>query len=159
MPTWLKAVLGVLGVIAIFVLALGGTGAYYVFRNLDQRELPEAESIKAMEAIRARFGQRPPLIEIANPKTMDVRVNRPDQASSTPVDTIHIINWKSETGELMTTDLPLWLMQFSSVNILSQLGIAPERFRLTVEDIERYGPGLIVDYSQPGEFRLLLWVD
>jgi hypothetical protein len=159
MPTWLKAVLGILGVIAVFVLALGGTGAYFVFSNLDQRELPEAESVKAMEATRARFGQRPPLIEIANPKTMDVRVNRPDQASSTPVDTIHIINWKRENDEFMTTSIPLWLMRFSSVNILSQLGVAPARFRLTVEDIERYGPGIIVDYSVPGEFRLLLWVD
>jgi hypothetical protein len=159
MPTWLKVVLGILGVIAVFVLALGGTGAYFVFSNLDQRELPEAESVKAMEAIRARFGPRPPLIEIANPKTMDVRVNRPDQASSTPVDTIHIINWKREKDEFMTTSIPLWLMRFSSVNILSQLGIAPERFRLTVEDIERYGPGIIVDYSVPGDFRLLLWVD
>jgi hypothetical protein len=159
MPTWLKAVLGILTVITVGVLALGGTGAYFVFRTLDQRQLPEAESTKAMEAVRARFGQRPPLVELANPRTMDVRVNRPDQASSSPVDTIHIINWKSETGELMTTDIPLWLMRFSSVNILSQLGIAPERFRLTVEDIERYGPGIIVDYSVPGEFRLLLWVD
>ena len=159
MPTWLKAVLGILAVITVCVLALGGTGAYFFFRDLDQRQLPEAESTRAIESVRARFGQRTPLVEIANPRTMDVRVNRPDQTSSTPVDTIHIINWKRETGELMTTDIPLWLMRFSSVNILSQLGIAPERFRLTVEDIERYGPGIIVDYSVPGEFRLLLWVD
>jgi hypothetical protein len=50
-------------------------------------------------------------------------------------------------------------MRFSSVNILSQLGIAPAKFRLTVNDIERYGPGIVVDYDSPGAFRLLIWVD
>jgi hypothetical protein len=159
MPTWLKAVLAVLGVVAVFVLAFGGTGAYFVFRHLEQRELPEVEAAKAIEAVRARFGQRPPLIQIINPKTMDVRIVRPDSPSSSPVDTIHILNWKSARDEFMTTNVPLWLMRFSSVNILSQLGIAPERFRLTVQDIERYGPGIVVDYSVPGELRVLLWVD
>lgn len=159
MPRWLKVVLGGLAVITVCVLAIGGTGAYFVFRNLEQRQVPEADSTKAMEAVKLRFGQRPPLVEISDPRKMDVRINRPDQPSDSRVDTIHILNWKSETGELMTTDLPLWLMRFSSINILSQLGIAPDRFRLTVEDIERYGPGIIVDYSVPEEFRLLLWVD
>jgi hypothetical protein len=50
-------------------------------------------------------------------------------------------------------------MRFSTVNILSQLGIAPAKFRLTVADIERYGPGILVDYGSRGAFRLLVWVD
>jgi hypothetical protein len=31
--------------------------------------------------------------------------------------------------------------------------------RLSVEDIERYGPGIVIDYESPGAFRLLAWVD
>jgi hypothetical protein len=45
------------------------------------------------------------------------------------------------------------------VNIASQLGIAPAKFRLTVSDIERYGPGIVVDYGSQGAFRVLVWVD
>jgi hypothetical protein len=75
------------------------------------------------------------------------------------VDTIHVINWKSDTGELTRTEFPLWLMRFSSVNIASQMGIAPAKFRLTVSDVERYGPGIVVDYGSQGAFRLLVWVD
>jgi hypothetical protein len=56
-------------------------------------------------------------------------------------------------------EVPLWLLRFSSVNILSQIGLAPEKLRLTVQDIERYGPGVVVDYNQPGAARLLMWVD
>lgn len=159
MRTWVKVTLGGVALIAVCVLALAGTGAYFVFRNLQQRQAAEAESVKAIEAVKTRFGPRPPLVEIIDPRTANIRIHRPDQPSSTRVDTVHILNWKSDTRELMTTDVPLWLMRFSSVNILSTLGIAPEQFRLTVSDIERYGPGIVADYSVPGDFRLIIWVD
>ena len=29
----------------------------------------------------------------------------------------------------------------------------------TVSDIERYGPGVVVDYGSAGEFRMLMWVE
>ena len=50
-------------------------------------------------------------------------------------------------------------MRFSTVNIASQLGIAPAKFRLTVSDVERYGPGIVVDYGSQGASRVLVWVD
>jgi hypothetical protein len=49
-------------------------------------------------------------------------------------------------------------MQFRTVNIASQLGIGPAKFRLTVSDVERDGPA-IVDYGAQGNSRLLVWVD
>ena len=159
MPTWLKVVLGGLALVAVAVLALASTGAYFVFSTLEQRQVAEGESVKVFEAVKTRFGGRPPLVEIVDLQAANIRINRPDQSSASPVDTLHVVNWKRETGELMTTDVPLWLMRFSSVNILSQLGVAPEQFRLTVDDIERYGPGVVVEFTQPGGARLLIWVD
>ena len=106
-----------------------------------------------------RHGPRAPLIEIADVRKADIRINRPTEPSATRVDTIHIINWKSETHELSRADVPLWLMRFSTLSIASQLGIAPVNLRLTVDDVERYGPGILVDYGSPGAFRMLMWVE
>jgi hypothetical protein len=119
----------------------------------------ETEAVQAIDAVKTRFPSRPPLVEIADPRTADIRINRPADASRSNVDTVHILNWKGDTGELVRADVPLWLMRFSTVNILSQLGIAPAKFRLTVADIERYGPGILVDYGSRGAFRVLVWVD
>lgn len=159
MRTWVKATLGGVTLIAVGVVALAGTGAYFVFRHLEKQEAVEAEAVKAINAVKTRFGSRPPLIEIVDPRRIDVRINHPEESSPSRVSTVHIINWTSDTGELTRADVPLWLMRFSSINILSQLGIAPERFRLTVKDIERYGPGIILDYGSPGAVRVLVWVD
>jgi hypothetical protein len=159
MRTWAKATLGGLAVVALAFAVLAGTGAYFVFRGMERRVSGEAEAVKEIDVVKTRFGQRSPLVEIVDPVRADIRINRPADASTVKVDTVHIMNWKREDGELMRTAVPLWLLRFSSVNVLSQLGLAPEKFRLTVSDIERYGPGIIVDYGSPGASRLLMWVD
>ena len=128
MRTWVKASLAVVALIAVGFIALAATGAYFVFRSMEKRAGSEAEAIRAIDAVKARFGQRPPLVEITDPRRIDIQINRPADASPTRVETVHIINWKSETGEVMRMQAPLWLMRFSTVNIASQLGIAQPTF-------------------------------
>jgi hypothetical protein len=159
MRTWVKATLGGVALIALALAALGATGAYFVLRHMEKRAGSEAQAVQTIDSIKARFGSRPPLVEVVDPQKAAIRINRPVEATAVPVDTVHVISWKSDTGELSRTEFPLWLMRFSSVNIASQLGIAPERFRLTVSDVKRYGPGIVVDYGVQGAFHLLVWVD
>jgi len=159
MQTWVKATLGAAAVILLAILAIGGTGAYFIFTHLERKTVAVSAARTDIDAIRARFAPRAPLLEIADPGSGDIRINRPDLGSPVRPSTVHIISWKADEGELVQTEMPLWLMRFSSVNVLSQLGVAPERFRLTVDDIQRYGPGIIVDYSVPDRFRVLVWVD
>ena len=159
MRTWVKVTIGGVALIALALAALGGLSAYFVLRNMERRTGSEADAVKTIDAVKVRFGSRPPLIEISDPRRADLRINRPAEPSTAKVDTLHVINWKSETGELSRAELPLWLMRFSSVNILSELGVAPQKFRLTVNDVERYGPGVIVEFVAPGASRMLVWVD
>ena len=159
MRPWVKVAIGGGALIAVAFAALAGTSAYLVLRHMDKRAGGEAEAVQVIDAVKTRFGSRPPLVEIADPRRADIRIYRSTEPSPAPVETIHIVNWKSETGELVRADVPLWLMRFSSVNILSKLGLTPAKFRLTVGDVERYGPGIVVDYGSPGAFRLLIWVD
>jgi hypothetical protein len=128
--TWLKVTLGGFAVLAVAVVALAATGAYFVFRHMEKRTGSESEAAQAIDAVKARFGSRPPLVEIADPARGDIRIHRPAERSKVAVNTIHVINWKNETRELARTQAPLWLMRFSTVNILSQLGIAPAKFAL-----------------------------
>jgi len=159
MRTWAKVTLGGVVVIAVALAVLGGMGAYFVLRHMETKTSAEADALRAIEVVKGRFGPRPPLIEIVDPLRTDIRINRPADASPTPVRTMHIINWNSDTRELMRTEFPVWLTRFSSVNVLSQLGVAPEKFRLTVNDIQRYGPGIVLDYGPRGTSRVLVWVD
>jgi hypothetical protein len=159
MRSWAKATIGLVGIVVLAFAALAATGAYFVFRHMDRHASAESDAVQAFDAVKARFGPRPPLVEIVDPARGDIRINRPVESSPVRVDTFHIVNWKRDGSQLMRTDVPVWLLRFSTLNIASQLGIAPARFRLTVDDIQRYGPGIVVDYGSPGSFRVLLWVD
>ena len=159
MRTWFKVTFSALALVALCVIVLAATSAYFVFRNMEKKTLSETDTQREVDAVRARYPGRAPLIEVLNPSAGDIRINRPQTADGREVSTVHLIAWKSEDLERTRTEVPLWLMQFSTINLLSRLGVAPERVRLTVDDIRRYGPGIIVDYAPPGKDRVFIWVD
>ena len=159
MRPWVKVTFSLLAVIAACILALAGTGAYFVFRTMEKQALTETAAQREADMVRARFAGRAPLIEIVDPRSGDIRINRPQTADGREVSTVHVVAWKPADQELTRFEVPLWLMRFSTVNLLSRLGVAPERVRLTVDDVRRYGPGVVVDYAAPGKDRVLVWVD
>jgi hypothetical protein len=157
--TWVKLTLGGVALIVLIWVVIAGTSAYFVFRHFDRRTAAESETLPEFDKIRARFPNRPPLIEIVDARAGDIRINRLDSPDGRSVETFHVLAWKVVDRELIRTDVPVWLLRFNTVNILSRLGIGPARLRLTVQDVERYGPGIVVDYAPPGSDRVLLWVD
>jgi len=159
MRKWVKYTLIGVATVVLCMMAFAGMGAYYVLRHLDTQSAGEADTLKEFDAIRARFGPRQPLIEIVNPQAADIRVNRLAHPQGLKAGTVHILTWNAEDNERLETDVPLWLMRFSSINILSKLGIAPDKFRLTVQDVERYGPGIVADYRSPGRSHVIVWVE
>jgi hypothetical protein len=97
MRTWIKATVAGASLLALGVLALAGTAGYFVFKGLEKTTATEAAAIREMDGIKARFGARPPLVEIINPRSMDVRVNRLASSDGARVQTIHVVNWWSLT--------------------------------------------------------------
>jgi hypothetical protein len=158
MRKWVKFTIAGAIVACLGFAVLAGTGAYFVFRHLDTRPGTEADTLREFEALRAKYAGRPPLVEIINPEAGDIRINRTKHPEGQRATTIHVLTW-NDGGERFKTDVPLWLMRFSSLNIASHLGIAPARFRLTVEDVARYGPGIVAEVRQPGRSVVMIWVE
>jgi len=159
MRTWVKVSLVSVSLVVLGFIALAGTSAVYVMRHLDFRTANETAATQEFEAIRSRFGERPHLIEVVDAGKSDFRVRRPAQPDGRAISRLHVLTWTEEDGELFRTEVPVWLMRFSMINVASRLGVAPERFRLTVQDLEQFGPGIVIDYRRPGVNRVLLWVE
>lgn len=157
MRKWVKWTLaGFVGAIVLFMVLAGVTG-YYVFRHLETGTATEVVTLKEFDTIRARFPERLPLVEVINPQSGDIRINKLTHPERREATTLHILTWNAEEGETFQTDVPLWLMRFNSINILSKLGITPSKYRLVVHDIVRYGPGIVADYRKPGKSHVLIW--
>jgi hypothetical protein len=159
MRTWVKVTLAGFAACLLVVGLLAGAGAYLFFRHLETTNVPETSAKADFEVVRTKFGGRPPLIDVTNPRSGDIRMNRVKHPQGLRARTVYVMTWNAEDDELLKTDIPLWMMRFSSINVLSHLGIAPNRYRLTAEDVASFGPGIVVDYSEAGAKSVLIWVE
>jgi hypothetical protein len=158
MRTWVKVTITGVVVVVLGISAIAGTSAYYFLRHLDTKQASEADTLRQFDALRAQFGPRAPLVEIVDLRSGDIRITRAPHPEGRRATTLHILTWNSD-GDRLQSDLPLWLMRFSTVNIVSTLGLAPDKFRLTAEDVARYGPGIVAEVRQPGKSDVMIWVE
>lgn len=49
-------------------------------------------------------------------------------------------------------------MNFSADDLLARFGVPVGGLSLTVADVERYGPGVMLDFTPPAGGRVLVWV-
>jgi hypothetical protein len=57
-------------------------------------------------------------------------------------------------------DIPFWLLRLKMRGTRFDFGgnnVDLAKLRITVEDLERYGPTLILDHKEPDGSRVLIW--
>ena len=77
---------------------------------------------------------------------------------------LHAVVYNTDTRKLVTIDVPMWVLRmlpthkrFSFVN--DDVDFDSSRAHLTLEDVDRHGPGLILDgHSRDGD-RVLIWAE
>lgn len=158
--TWLWIILGVFAF--LFVLAIGGVAftAYWVGSHMEIVEAPAPDAAKSFDEVRAKFPGQRPLIEFHDGDRGTV--NETPTASSVKLSTLHIIAFDNDESHLVRVDVPFWLLRMKSGPIAFSSyasGFDDEKIRLRVEDIERRGPGIVLDLDHPREGRVLIWAE
>ena len=161
--TWLWVILGIL-----FVLFIVGVGVVFMavsfFRqNVDiAREMDESDANREFDAILARYPGQQPLIRLVDGRAEFV-ADRPRQpGSNKPLETMHVIAFDEDEEEMAKISLPMWLLRMRSrpieLNAYSR-GWDYNGVSFKIEDVEKAGPGIVIDVTRPREGRLLIWVD
>jgi hypothetical protein len=159
MRTRTRVALWVLGVGCGVLLFVAGLATVIVLRHAEAVASAERETVIEFERVRAQFSPRPPLVQIVDARQGAIRINRPPaSAERRHVETFYVLAWAAADQKLVRTSAPIWLMRLSLQNMASTLGLGGGPCNLTVADVERYGPGLILDFNQPGGGRVLVWV-
>ena len=157
---WILIVFGVL-VLVVFV----GIGAVIAIaawfqQNLQVQRTSEPEAESAFVEVRQKFTTRGPLLEIRNGRPAYAAGRPPQSAQTTSLTTLHVLAWDPDDEELARFAIPFWLLRLKSDPIEFSTyasGLDDDGVELRVEDIERYGPGIILDTTSPGRVRVLVW--
>jgi hypothetical protein len=161
--TWVSIVIAAL-IIAGLVVA-GFVGGTYVFlrSHLHGEDIDPDRARAEIAGTRARFGGVTPLIELASDG--QPVLHRNPTGERRPVNTLHVLQYDPRAGHVSRIDLPGWVVRAVSAGgriRLANLGFSDEgdenMQRLTLEDLERHGPGLVLDVSQRGN-QVLVWTE
>ena len=156
---WVAVSIAVLGILAI--VAFAGVAAYLVAQHIDTTEASPASAAQEFEAVRATFAAQKPLIELdARGEVLRANTNRPVPPNTKAPDQLHLLAFDPSDGRLVRVSLPFWLLRLRDGNTTIDLNgnrMDLEDLRLSIEDLERFGPSLIVDHTAPDGERVLVW--
>jgi hypothetical protein len=158
---WIWIVFGVF--VVLFMLGIGAMIATtaWIQSNLTVTETTEGTAQQELDTIRARFANRPPLLEMRDGRPAYSGGRKPDApAAPEPVSNLHVMVWDPDENRLLSVAVPFWLLRLKSgpIEFSSYAsGWDDEGVDLTPEDLEKHGPGLILDMTGRRGERVLLW--
>lgn len=161
--TWIWVVVGAIGLVVLAFIAFAAAMTYLVVRDLDIRDSSAVSASTEFERVRQRFAGQEPLIMVddidaARPRITKRAVGAP--AARKP-ETLHILAFDPDDEKLVRLHLPFWLLRFGNQGRI-QIGrgtVEVEKLGLTVGDLERHGPGLVLDHQGKDGERVLLWME
>ena len=159
--TWVIALVSIAALAVFGTVVLIGLGVYVFMSNVDIEDAtPEAAELSFQEA-RARFIGDEPLIHVSRENgKVRTEVRRRDRPSDVRPTSLHVMVWDPSEELLVNVRIPLWLLRFgdnATVDFSESDSDIVGDLDVTLEDIDYHGPGLVLDYQDANQERVLLW--
>ena len=159
---WIAIVLGVFLLFGILGVGCVVVTVSWFRQNMSVASTTEEAAMQQLDDVRKRFPDQRPLIEMVDgkPQLSEARANEP--VSQKPLTTMHVMAYDTDEGNLVNFSLPFWLLRMKSGPIrvsAYQEGWDDRGMSFKVEDLEKHGPGIIVDTTRPGEGRVIVWAE
>ena len=159
-PRWAQVLIGI-GIVAVF-LGIGAIIAVtaWVSQNLNSRTSTAEEARVEFEKIHQRFAGKPPLLEYKDGRPQYVAERTKAPPSQQQLQTLSVLVWNPREDELTSVNIPWWIVRMKSgpIEFSSYAsGFDDEGINIRPDDIEKYGPGIILEIPAPRGARVLLW--
>jgi hypothetical protein len=157
--TWILVVVGVVVLGILGLVALAAAGLWFAKTHIDVRSVSQATVTTDFERVRAQFAGQKPLIEL-DERGHFLRANSDRPAQDRHPQSLNVMAFDPDEGRVVRMAIPFWLLRLKMGGTRMGLGndsIDLHDLRITVEDLERYGPTLIVDHKGHGGERVLVW--
>jgi type II secretory pathway pseudopilin PulG len=154
---WIVVAVVVLGILG--VIAMAAAGLWFVKSHVNIQSATTAVASADFQTIRARFSEQKPLIEL-DERGNFLHANTDRPAGTQRPQTLTILAFDSHDEKVVRLELPFWLLRLKMGGTRVDVGgsnVDLAKLRLTIEDLERYGPTLILDQKDTDGSRVLIW--
>ena len=159
--TWVWIVVGVIAIGILGIVALAAAGLWFVRSHVDVKQTTAAAATSDFEAVRARFTGTRPLIEL-DERGDFIRANTDRPGSTVRPQTLNVMAFDANDEKVIRMEVPFWLLRLKSGGShfsMNGESVDLAKMRLTVEDLERYGPTLILDHKDRKGEHVLVWTE
>lgn len=159
--TWIWIIVGIAVAGILFVIAMAGAGIYFVSRNFETRTATASSAATEFDAVRAKFTGQKALIELdERGDFLKSNAGREPAPGARRPETLYVMAFDPDDGGLVKVSIPFWLLRMKMNNAGIDFGgnrMDLEDLKLTVEDLDRLGPALVLDQRNAGGDRVLVW--
>jgi len=160
--SWAVIIVGISAFVLLVGVGLVAVVGYVIYQQFafQAKTATEMSADEEFAEIVAKFeGQRPYLvIKDGKPVVSD----EPAAAPGEPVEALHIIVWDPDERKVVKLNMPFWLLRMTKgqpirISPHDEHGGESMKLRITAEDLERRGPGLVLDHKEASGERVLVW--
>lgn len=160
--SWPVIILGISAFVLVVGVGLVAVVGYVIYQQFafQAKSATEVSAGEEFGRIVAKFdGQKPYLIiKDGEPVISDA----PASAPGKPVEALHIIVWDPDEQKVVKLNMPFWLLRMTKgqpirISANDDPGGDAVKLKITADDLERRGPGLILDHKEATGERVLVW--
>jgi hypothetical protein len=156
-----RTLLIIVGIVVLLAIVGLGSAVWLFMRSFGFEKADATNAAQQFDKIRGQFVGVTPLLEVRDEEPVVVR--RPEtQANRTRLTTMHIVAWDPDDDDFVRISLPFWLLRLKSgpIEISSdRRWMGEEDLGITVEELERYGPTLVLDHQARRGGRVMIWTE
>jgi len=167
LPTWVSVLIASVIIVGVLAVAAVGGAAFFIYRHVNTTFTPRESAEVEFTESRARFEGQRPLIELRHDD--NPIIHREFLKEGTPkhrLDALRVLAYDQRARKLVRVSIPFWLLRMAPSKHLSFLNdnginvdVDSDRVRLTVDDLERRGPGLLLDTQDRRGSQVLVWTE
>jgi hypothetical protein len=161
--TWMWVVLAVVVIGILGIIAVAGVGIYFFSQHIDTRTASVSSAAADFEQVTTRFTGQKPLIELdEHGRYLRSNTDRPAPPGARPPDQLEVMAFDPDDSRIVHIKIPFWLLRMKAhganpVIDFNGSKMNLEDLKLTVDDLERFGPTLVVDHRSSTGERVMVW--
>ncbi len=167
--TWISILIAAFIVVGVAALTIVGGTAFFIYRHVQAEFTNDQTAEQEFLSARERLGGQQALIEIKRddePVVHRELIHAAGRQSARKLETLRVLAYADRAGKLVRVSIPFWLLRMLPSKNLSflndegiDLDIDSDRVRLTIDDLDRRGPGLLLDHKDRRGSHVLVWTE
>jgi hypothetical protein len=165
--TWVSVLIASVIIVGMLALTVVGGTAFFIYRHVHAELTTETTAEREFAAARVRFDGQQPLIEFrpdADPLVHHDLI--PATHSGRTLESLRVLAYDGRAGKLVRVSIPFWLLRLlpsKNLSFLNDRGldvdIDSDRVQLTLDDLERRGPGLVLAHEEKSGSKVIVWTE